>query len=458
MSQHAPTTSVPGPESARPLDRRSDPRVPFGRTVRVGPPDGRPEHPVRAWDLSSKGMFIRAGREVEVGAQFSVGIVLSHGEEAYVPRAEVAYNRIAGHTGFGVRFLAYHTGDDERLTHEVQRVVDGRATTRPPRQDEAVDSVASFLADAALTTETPEIEISELSLDPTPSHAPDDPAEVSSVPVPLDTEVPERTRFYWWQDLEAALDGVRHRLLQGGRRLPHVWVGVIAIGILAVLTALGMVLWKGAYAEPPKSVLDARDRGFSADTHQALMGRGALASDLSRAADRPQPAQAQGAPAHAPAPRAMDKTWMGPGPARPARDVPARDAAHARTPGNKAPKKQAPEKLSPRARAVLGAASSGPAERLRPPVGSETVVLAKLTAGASVLKTHLFKKPDRFVVDLQGQLGTPQIAGTAPFVRNVRFGRHADYFRVVIDVGVSLAEGRVRQEGDRLTVVLRPHP
>jgi hypothetical protein len=66
----------------------------------------------------------------------------------------------------------------------------------------------------------------------------------------------------------------------------------------------------------------------------------------------------------------------------------------------------------------------------------------------------VFTAPPRFVIDLVGQANAPGLPGATGEISAVRFGRHPDHVRVVIETRVPIESGRVAKSGRDLTVTL----
>ena len=74
---------------------------------------------------------------------------------------------------------------------------------------------------------------------------------------------------------------------------------------------------------------------------------------------------------------------------------------------------------------------------------------------ARVKRTAVFDKPVRFVIDLLDQTSTPDLPAGRGAIRQVRFGRHEQFTRYVLDMDRPVSVGRVTKYGSRLQVVLR---
>ncbi len=80
-------------------------------------------------------------------------------------------------------------------------------------------------------------------------------------------------------------------------------------------------------------------------------------------------------------------------------------------------------------------------------------LVVSVSPNARVLRTYVFKAPDRFVVDLVDQ--TEPIAvlsneGKEP----PRFGKHPEFTRIVLDSAKPIQRGEVGKKGDRLEIHL----
>jgi hypothetical protein len=77
-----------------------------------------------------------------------------------------------------------------------------------------------------------------------------------------------------------------------------------------------------------------------------------------------------------------------------------------------------------------------------------------LAPHASVLKTHVLKNPNRFVIDLLGQDASPSLPGVAGQVERIRFGKHPDFARIVIETRAPIERGALAKDRGDLRVTL----
>ena len=71
-----------------------------------------------------------------------------------------------------------------------------------------------------------------------------------------------------------------------------------------------------------------------------------------------------------------------------------------------------------------------------------------------MLKTHVFKSPSRFVIDVAGQEGAPSLPAPSGAIKQIRFGKHPDFARVVIETEAPIDAGRVSKDGKELRVTI----
>lgn len=413
-------------------DRRKSARIPLSTPVRVGPPNGTPYALVSATDLSKDGLFIDADRPVRVGARFCAEIELSD-SKIYIPEAEVAYNRDRSTgSGFGVRFIAAEEEALLAVAEEVDRVTDQTLVVRDRSKNQS--ELPTLVPEAALGvefSEYPEPEIVEEALIR-------DSAAPHSVIPPQTTEPPAplaRARY--------ALKDTRHRFLERARRAPNVFRGLAIAGAAALIASAGFALFEGSQGD----AIDARpvttDRGVAASTHQVLMGK----------ADVAALEKDSGATAKQPSDRKARRKSLPPLVVLEEEDEPQKVDPKKAEPKKVEPKKVEPKKakkpepkahgpMSNTARAILGEPDGAPS-RLR---------IGGIDSGATVLKTHVYEAPDRYVIDLIGQESALSIPSPDGRVRRIRTGRHPDYFRVVVDAGEPIDVGRASISGGTLQV------
>lgn len=454
--------AVPFPDGT---DRRQSARVPCALRVRLGPPKAPPQTTLLAEDLSTGGVFVRCAEPVQVGARFSIELALASGETVYVPDAEVLYNvQSDTRRGFGARFVSVSREAMQRLVtaasfesditppklREVSASMILEATSEIPqarlKHTVAIDvrgampmprvsdlSLASIrpvkIGDRAFTAVLPVREGEEVH----GASAYEDEDEDVPTPEPLaDTLVPMSTEPVEAQhlddedgfDAEDMHDGIDwqprevraransplRRFARRVRSRPLVFAAACASCAMIIVAGVSLVR-RGDEAlasrpAPPR---------ISNATHRALTSP-LPAAPAVVPAPAPEPAPAPAVAVKAPA-----------GKAEPVRAEP--------------PKKPLPELVS---------VAPVKSRAVEPP---PSVVLG-VAPGTKVLRTYVFKNPDRFVVDLVGQPQLPSIVSRAPGVPEPRIGKHPEYLRVVIDSTASIERGSVEKRGERLEIRL----
>lgn len=467
-------------------DRRESPRIPLVSPVKIGPPSGAPYALVSAQDISAGGLFIDADRPVRVGAKFSAEILLAGGTSVYIPEAEVTYNRERNHgSGFGVRFVVADAQAIEAIHEEVLRVTGKTLIAQVGSIQERLSQLPTIPPDST----SPELATAlgaEFSSYPAPELADHQSLESvlpSNMPIPgdadLSSEIPEMRRTAllpseFEPDVSGLsvppgpFDGVRefasdlrHAVIRRSQGGQGVWKAIMIAGGLAL--AVGAAL---SLAGPSEKVVAepvaTADRGVQPSTHGVLMGEtqvDALGSDPERVVETaPKPKKRALPPLvvvdppkqKTPEPRVKDVEKKDAAKKVAAKKVAKPTKVKKRTPDKvKAPApKPAPavvvkkKTISSTARKILG--------------DTEQIVTLSfgLAPGARVLKTHVFHKPERFVIDVVDQPKLPSTPDVQGPVESIRVGRHPNFTRIVIDAGQVLEAGRVDKKSDRLKVEL----
>ncbi len=426
-------------------DRRASARIPLSSRVRIGPPGGLPTSLVSASDLSAGGLFIDADREVRVGARFSVDVPLEDGSRVYISEAEVAYNRDrASSSGFGVRFVGIDP-DAERLIQQAIEKITGFTTDvidrpRKNRQHPELSALPTIVP-TPMTSELPEPSIL---------------AESVVLDATLDlSDEREPARPNRWAAVSKRFGETMHdwRLAIGERvrRAPRYAQGIAFIGAAALTVAVAITLWSGGDANAVEPT-GTDGPSVPTSTHQVLMGQAPIdALDAEPAApelvepttktkkvklpplvrlDEPEPAPEVNAEAVKPAPQAEPVV---------AKAAPEVEAPKAKKPEPK--KAEAPTaKVSSAARAILGT--------------SDDRVSIPLAPGARVLKTHVLKQPERYVIDVVDQPCPLTNVAPTGAVERIRSARHPEYCRIVMDLAQPLDAARYSVTGDTLVVTL----
>jgi PilZ domain-containing protein/AMIN domain-containing protein len=493
------------------LDRRRSVRIPVFGPVRMGPPSGQPYAVVSATNLSRNGLFIDADRPVRVGARFSAEIPLRTGGTIYVPEAEVAYNRdrVNG-SGFGVRFIDPPADVVACLDREISDTEKPSRVSEPPPSDPSIletRDVPKEEQEETMKTEIVKLDDrgkrQDLYLDVTRIPEPIIPDDLGyeSLVSPIHTRRPTKTEWMksTLEDLMHRARAARRDMMDGARRFPILWISAGLLGMVTVLGAGGLAVYQGTESRAADRPPDPKDRGFSAATHQALMGERKMGSfmvessphpavaidDAKEEAKKPLPplvivddaAKSMGSLIHVetdevpPGSRAA-KTPTKPEANKP--EAPLKPGKEKQKVAEKAPKKAADridpkaeaERLarkaveraaliSERAKAML-TSSVGAAKALK---GSKITKMTKLkldlgSGRAQVLKTHVFRSPDRFVVDLTGLEGPPALPAAEGHVKQIRFGKHPEFARLVIETDAAIEAGRVSKSGQNLAVTI----
>ncbi|MEQ9496624.1 MAG: PilZ domain-containing protein [Deltaproteobacteria bacterium] len=433
-------------------DRRASARIPLSSRVRIGPPGGLPTSLVSASDLSAGGLFIDADREVRVGARFSVDVPLEDGSRVYIAEAEVAYNRDrTSSSGFGVRFVGIDP-DAERLIQQAIEKITGFTTDvidRPRKNRRTQRPELSALPTIVPTPMT--------SVLPEPSII--DESVVLDATLDLSDER-EPARPNRWATVSQRFGDTMHdwRLAIGERvrRAPRYAQGIAFIGAAALTLAVAITLWSGGNANAVEPA-DNDGPSVPTSTHQVLMGQAPIdALDAEPTApelvepttktkkvklpplvrlDEPEPAGK---------PQATK-----PAPAKAAKPVIAKAAPEVEAPPVKKP---APKKPEPK-KAEAPAAKVSSAARLILGTSDDRVSIP-LAPGARVLKTHVLKQPERYVIDVVDQPCPLTNVTPTGAVERIRSARHPEYCRIVMDLAQPLDAARYSVSGDTLVVTL----
>jgi hypothetical protein len=416
LEQHEGTQSlVPVLFPGDSQERRTGRRIPLGGVVRMGPPSGEPYATVSARDLSTGGLFIDADRPVKIGARFSAEIVLPSGGKLYVPEAEVAYNREHAHgSGFGVRFVDPPRDIVEAIERELSSMKGARAripSLPPLSQLEVVETKpAEENATEILVRDTlpprPRIEVDESEL-AEPAFGDDEAFEVES-------EMPREERREWLEALMRVGHEAKERVLARSRRVPLLWTSLAVFGSAMVASAVGLALWSGSRAEAVEPAA-IEDRGVSATTHRVLVEE-QKQPELIVAAPKAEPRVAE---AKKPLPPLVYVEEL------------AKAKPETKTPPVQVKRETAQPKVEKNAKAKIAVA-----------------------ANAKVLKTHVLRAPDRFVIDLVGQDQAPAFPAFGGAIKNIRFGKHPEYSRLVIETNAPIEMGRASKNGRDLTIQL----
>lgn len=306
-------------------------------------------------------------------------------------------------------------------------------------------------------------------------------------PFDVESSMP-RSEPAWWEDWMRVGHDLKARMLERSRRVPLLWTALATTGAVLVVSAIGLALWSGTRAEAVEPVA-AIDRGVTAGTHHALMGdqampdvvipkRVAAALEPSSDAKKPLPplvyveeVEKKAAEAHAAAiiPASTIETKSEPAKvelkAEARAEVKAAPKAAAKVESKevaKADPKQAAKadakqvaKAEPKqaAKAAPKLAAKVEAKPAAKP-SREVKTKIALAPNARVLKTHVLRAPDRFVIDVAGQDKVPALPGSGGAIKSIRFGKHPDFARIVIETGAAIENGRASKQGKDLAVVL----
>jgi hypothetical protein len=375
-------------------DRRRSARIPLSTAVRIGPPHGTPYALVSASDLSTGGLFIDADRPVRVGARFSAEIELSH-VKIYIPEAEVAYNRDRHDgAGFGVRFVEAEEDALKAVAEEIGRVTDQTLVVRSKGRISDLPTLPPVDRPSVMGVEFshyPEPEIIDESLD------------ACSV---IEASAIDR--------VQAGLRETRQRFIERAKSAPAVFRMLAIAGSIGLVASAAFAVAHGA--DGGAVAHDPSEHGVAASTHQVLMGKQDVAT--------------------------LDKPA-----AAPAVDLSAIEDPKLR-------RKMLPPLVVLEEERIEGTIPKSQEKPIAKPAGiakpsdAASVRVVGIDPGARVLKTHVFRSPDRFVIDLTGQQSPLALPA------GVRAGRHPDFYRVVVDAPRRIEAGRARIEGRTLAVTL----
>lgn len=371
-------------------DRRTSARIPLSGAVRMGPPSGEPYANVSARDISVGGLFIDADRAVKVGARFSTEIALGNGTKLYVPEAEVAYNRDRPH---GSGFGVRFIDPPMELVGAIEREIEKThaAIARVPSLPPV--SVIEVLQEQAVENAT-EIVVRD-TLPPLPREP-----GLGDETFDIESQMPERIPA-WWEDWMNVGHDLKARVLERSRRVPLLWTTLAITGGVLVVSAIGLALWSGTRAEAVEPV-KLQDRGVTAATHHVLMGE--------------QPLPDMVAP--------------------PKEIVAAAPVVEVKKP---LPPLVTVERLE---------------KKTTPKPTKDLKTKIALAPNAKVLKTHVLKAPDRFVIDVVGQDKAPVMPSVSGAIKSIRFGKHPEFSRIVIETSGAIDNGRASKKGPELSVAI----
>jgi hypothetical protein len=463
------------------LDRRNSARIPLAGAVRMGPPSGDPYATVSARDVSTGGLFIDADRPVKLGARFSAEIQLGSGKMIYVPEAEVAYNREnPSGSGFGVRFVDPPAEIIEVIEREIEKTREAvaRVPTLPPVSTfEVLESHTIAPVVEKVPDREPELareskielkresvrepargskralkdeNATEIFARDTLSSLPQEPS-IGDDAFDVESYLPESAPA-WWEEWMRVGHDLKARVLERSRRVPLLWTTLAITGSVLVVSAIGLALWSGTRAEAVE-VTPIVDRGVTAGTHQALMGDKQMPDVVI-----PKRVAAALAPAEAKKPlpplvyveeveKPVQKAIEQPKPAtksveKPAVVKPVVAKAVVEKPAVVKPVVEKPAIAKP----VVTKPAAKPSRDLKTRIG--------LAANARVLKTHVLRAPDRFVIDIAGQDKAPSMPGVGGGIKSIRVGKHPDYTRIVIETSGPIDNGRASKKGGDLSVAI----
>ncbi len=247
------------------------------------------------------------------------------------------------------------------------------------------------------------------------------PLELTEIPSPqpLDVDISSRpeARAPWFE-------------------VPRKVVVTAAVGvILTVAGIVGLALGGDATAEAVAPGAHRTEGTVSASTHRMLMGD-AEADAIDEAAPV--------APRHTDAAKKRELPPLVP---LAAFDKPAKKTTKVAT-EKSAPKSKAKSKAKAKAKAKPAA------EEAKVEMKGGLRLMIPVQSGVEVRKTSVYKNPDRFVIDVVGQTDTPRLPMAKGKIQRVRYGRHADFSRFVVDVNGNLEIGRAERVGDKLQITL----
>lgn len=300
-------------------------------------------------------------------------------------------------------------------------------------------------------------------------HEPELSEDALSVSLPPDAEpgAHETPRLRAWMEnaMQRARD-TRHRAIERARRFPPLWTGVATAGLATVALGVGLAMWMGTSAEAVPAA-SREDRGITATTHQVLMG-GAQQTSIEEPARAPAKGAAEepAAEVKRPLPPLVVVDASSPSVVKKPELEPAEPEIPLVAPPKVAAKVDAEVKAEAPARGVVPAKAT-PAQstaavltariqRDTKPVkdGKAKLRIGGVAPGAAVLRTHVLRAPDRFVIDLTGQVDAPSFPAAQGKVKNIRFGKHPGHVRVVIETTGRIEQGFVTKSGKELSVSL----
>ncbi|MCC7381287.1 MAG: PilZ domain-containing protein [Deltaproteobacteria bacterium] len=258
---------------------------------------------------------------------------------------------------------------------------------------------------------------------------------------PREVRARERGMHRWSRRVSAAV---------GSRAM--LWLSAAVAGVSVVMVGAALIGAGGSQSAASPTPPELRAR-VSGETQRVLTG-----NDAKLVGVEPVKATApvEGQPAKNPLPPLVvidrgDPAAMG----LPASTLPARPSADRVAPARPSSDRVAPARPSSDRVAPAPASKSkgvvAPKSDARSAGGGMSLALDK---GAKVLRTHVLKQPDRFVIDLIGQKAPPAVLGKRGDLGAPRVGLHPDYVRVVIDSPAHIQRGEVSVRGERLELTL----
>lgn len=501
-------------------DRRDGARIPKALKVRLGPPKAPPETTLLSEDLSTGGLFVRCAEPVQVGARFSLEIALDSGEAVYIPEAEVLYNYAAEDgqkRGFGARFVSVTKEAHEKLVEAARFSSDLRVVKDQEESPEVSESMileqdsehrtsrvrrvgidlknavplVPRVSDLRLATERPKHISAIISLRPDMviHRGEDEPASVvsssagpdvaldsdgairdtmipeavsdetvppslsaSGTPQPAELETPSHITVSEISDMHAGISAlpreVRERrqpgLLDGlteriGQK-PLLWVSGTALVMGACM--FGLIHAKRETAPRPAAVSKIPAADLVALERAAQPVR-AMEPPKPAVVEKPVEAKPIAVPVVAEPKKAAATEAEAKATEAKATEAKLTEAKAVAKPESK------PTTLEALDRAV---SKVGPAAAA--PSGSLSLNVAE---GAKVLRTHVLKAPNRFVVDVTGMKSAPTVKEGGEFGAP-RIGKHEDYWRIVLDTPYRIEKGEASISGGKLSVRVQRSP
>lgn len=427
IESHSQNSSSSGPDGMA-GERRSSPRIPLARPIRIGSPGGLPYATVSARDLSVGGLFVDAERSVKVGSRFSIEVNLDGGDRVYVTEAEVTDNRRLGRaSGFGARFVKI--SDDARRLIEAQVASHANATLRDTEGFGAFDHLEvptleePFLG-ADLRDMSDVARVNDAMASVIPSEEPGAPT----------LQVRVRTR---WSKMKAWLRSLP--------ALSALLYGAAAAALIAV--AVGLLLGEGP--EPSETIAQVEPGMLPEEVHDQAAGSGRPVGFAEPAVLTDEDLNVVNSLPDAPAPRRAAA------PAEPSREVGFVEPSRSDRPATEKRARTEPKKATrpePK-KATRPAPEPSRAEPSRPARAAAGRFELNLGSGASVKRS--FSMKGKFVVDVSGYAGDPRLPAGSGAVQQIRYGRHDGFSRFVFDLKRP-AEGRAQVQGGRLVVSITP--